>query len=303
MIFLRPDGNGANRIADLTDLFRGQTAMLLGGAPSLKEQDIDSLNQRGILTVAMNNAAVHFRPTIWISSDRPECYEPQILLDPNILKMAPIGHAGVQLGKEYGGLRYLSMPNIFFYAQTPGVDWSEYLDERNGVPWYNNTLMSSIHILYQLGIRKIILGGSDFGGSPDGDMYAHETNLGDLQEKWNISLYNSLVDELRILKSYFESKRLKFMDCSKYSRLTDTYKHLTMEEAVAECLKRFPDQMLDSTLLPHCSKFAKMDIKKAIAGWPGNAENKTATNSKLSEVVVTKNNDAVKHKKKLHTLT
>lgn len=272
MILLRPVQKGQNRLADLTGLFAGQTALLVGGAPSLKEQPLELLEQRGVLTMAMNNAAIHFQPDMWISSDRPECYEPRILLDPKIMKFAPIGHADTQLGPEYMGMRYAAMPNMFFYVQEMHVPWEEYLETRKGIPWYNNTLMSAIHLLYQLGIRTIILGGSDFGFSPKGDMYAHSTNLGDLQRKWNIDLYNSIVEELRILKAYFEARGLTFMDCSKNSRLVHTYRHLTMEEAVAICLKRFPSEMLDPALLPHCSKFTGMDIKKAIAGWPGHAQ-------------------------------
>lgn len=271
MILLRPTRKGQNRLADLTGLFDGQTAMLIGGAPSLKEQPVQLMEQRGVLTMAMNNAAIHFQPDMWVSSDRPECYEPRILLDPKIMKFAPIGHADTQLGPEYLSYRYADMPNMFFYVQELGVPWEEYLEPRKGVPWYNNTLMSAIHILYQLGIKTIILGGSDFGFSKQGDMYAHKTDLSDLQRKWNIDLYNSIVEELRILKAYFESKGLTFMDCSKNGRLVHTYTHLTMEEAVAVCLKRFPSEMLDPALLPHCSKFTGMDIKKAIAGWPGHA--------------------------------
>lgn len=267
MILLRSTRKGQHRLADLSDLFAGQTALLVGGAPSLKEQPLHLLEQRGVLTAAMNNAAIHFRPDLWISSDHPECYEPQILMDPKIMKFAPVGHADIQLGPAYGNMRYADMPNMFLYIQDNLIPMDAYLDDHKGVPWYMNTLLSSIHILYQLGIRTIILGGSDFSCSPLNAMYAHATALDDLQRKWNMDLYNHLVDELCTLKPYFESKRLLLMDCSKNSRLSHTYKHLTMEEAVAVCLRQFPKEMVDPKTLPHCSKFANMDLKKAVAGW------------------------------------
>jgi hypothetical protein len=283
MILLRPVKRSQYRMADLTDLFAGQAALLMGGAPSLKQQPLGLLQQRGVLTVAMNNAAVHFQPDLWISSDRPECYEPQILLDPKIMKMAPVGHADIQLDARYGSYRYANMPNMFFYTQEDKVPWDEFLEPRRGVPWYQNTLMSAIHILYQLGIRTIILGGSDFGYSPLGDMYAHTTKLGALERKWNLDLYNSLVEELRTLQRYFATKKLQFMDCSKYSRLKQTYPHISMEEAVALCRRTFPEQPMDTAELPHCSKFASMDIKKAIAGWPGHGTPGPAITDKLPE--------------------
>ena len=269
MIFIRTHKEKLQRYADLEDLFAGQTAFLMGGAPSIKEQPLELLQKRGVLTAAMNNAAIHFQPDIWISSDRPECYEPQILLDPKIMKFAPIAHADARLDGPYKGRRYGNMPNMFFYKQAADVPWEQFLDKHTGVPWYNNTLMSAIHILYRLGIKTIILGGSDFGFKADGPQYAHDAKLGDLQQKWNTDLYDSLVEELRILSKYFETMGITFMDCSVNSRLAQTYQKLSMEEAVVKCLTTFPESMVDPSTLPHCSKFAPKNIKELVAQWPG----------------------------------
>lgn len=124
--------------------------------------------------------------------------------------------------------------------------------------------MTAIHVLYQMGVTTIILGGSDFGGSGE-RMYAHETDLGDLQKKWNQKLYDNLASELRTLKPYFEKMNLKFYDCSAHSRLSQTYKHLTLEEAVSMCLEKFPKAQVDPKTLPHCSAFAPDRIKELVA--------------------------------------
>ena len=215
--------------------------------------------------MAINNAALHFRPTLWVSGDRPECYDPSILCDGTIMKFAPSIYSEL----EVNGVAYRKMPNIYFYIQEDGIPWDEYLSPRQGVPWYSNTLFVGIHILYQLGFRRIILAGSDFGYSKNGDMYAHQVKLGDLEKKWNMDLYNSLVRELRMLKPVMEKYELTFMDCSKYSRLSQTYKHITMEEAVDLCLEDCPKTCKDPAELPHCSKFASESIQKRIAQWPG----------------------------------
>jgi hypothetical protein len=265
MILVHYEPNGGRRPVDLSNIFSGRTALLVGGAPSLKEQPVELLNKRGVLTMAMNNAAIHFQPMLWSSSDRPECYEPQILHDPKIMKFGSGAHAEVTVE----GKQYRHMPNMYFYMPTDNVPWSEFLANRNGVPWYNNTLFVSIYNLYHMGVRRIILAGSDFGYSSKGDMYAHKTELGSLERKWNMDLYNSQVRELRMLRPIFENSGLTLMDCSKNSRLSQTYEHISLEKAVALALEDFPEKMTDPAKLPHCSKFAPESIQKRIANWPG----------------------------------
>jgi hypothetical protein len=241
--------------------------MLVGGAPSLREQPIELLSQRGVITMAMNNAAVHFRPTMWVSGDRPQCYDPQIIMDPTILKFAPAAQAKVDI--EEIKRKYYNMPNILFYMQQDNVTWDEYLAQRNTVPWYNNTLFVGIHILYQLGVRRIILAGSDFGFGDTGRMYAHDTELGSMEQKWNLDLYNSQVRELRLLKPVFERAGLTLMDSSKNSRVSQVYDQISLEQAVELCLEKFPPKPKDPKELPHCSKFAPESIQDRIAKWPG----------------------------------
>jgi len=275
MILVHFDPAGGRRITDLQNIYYRRTAMLVGGAPSLREQPIQMLNKRGVLTMAMNNAATHFQPTLWSSGDIPECYEPQILLDPKIIKFAPLVHAEYELL----GRKYKFMPSIYFYMQEANVPWDEFLSNRPSVPWYNNTLFVSLHVLYQLGVRRIILAGSDFGfakpddsqyDKKDGDMYAHKTELGSLERKWNLDLYNSQVRELRMLKPVLDRYGLTLMDSSKNSRIKQVYEHITLEKAIKLCLDDFPKNPVDPATLPHCSKFAPVPIQKNIAEWPGN---------------------------------
>jgi hypothetical protein len=204
---------------------------------------------------------------MWVSGDKPQCYDPQILMDPTILKFAPAAHAQTKI--EDIKRRYRDIPNVLFYMQQGEVPWDEYLAQRNTVPWYSNTLFVGIHILYRLGFRRIILGGSDFGFGSDGRMYAHDTTLGSMEQKWNLDLYNSLVRELRLLKPVFEKAGLTLMDSSKNSRIAQTYEHISLEHAVDLCRKDFPQDCKDPKDLPHCSKFAPESIQQRIAKWPG----------------------------------
>ena len=273
MILVRYTSEGLRRVTDLRNIYNGRTAFLVGGAPSLLEQPIHLLEQRGVLSMAMNNAAQHVRSTMWCCGDHPECFQPAILYDPTILKIAPTCYAETPT-KYCGDKKFREFPNTFFYIQEAGLPWDEFFADRAVVPWYNNTMFVSIHVLYALGIRRIILAGSDFGFGKNGEMYAHATKFGSLERKWNLNLYNNLVKELRLMKPIFDGAGLQLYDSSKNSRLGSVYPRISMEDGVKLCLEDFPSFM-DSAELPHCSKFAPTNIKDAIAGWPGHKESMT----------------------------
>ena len=266
MILINQNKSGHRKLVDLTDMYEGKTAFLVGGAPSLKEQPLNLLANRGVVTMAINNAALHFRPTMWCSCDHPECYEPRILLDPGIMKFANMAHIDDIIGHGHE-IKFSDVPNILMYLPEDKVPSDEFLAPRKTVPWYNNTLFVAIHILYMLGFRRIILSGSDL--SCGNGMYAHATDLGSPEKKWNQDLYDSLVFELRRMKPIFDTAGLSLYDCSVNSRLASVYPKITMAEAVDLCCEGFPQQDVPSNQLPHCSKFAPVSIQEKIASWKG----------------------------------
>ena len=268
MILIHYTPDGLKRTTELRDIFHDETAVLIGGAPSLKEQPYHLLERRGVLTMAMNNAATLVRPTLFVCGDHPDCYDPTILLDPTIMKFGPMSWAETETKTFITGRKFYTFPNMYFYMQAAKVPWDEYLADRAEVPWYNNTILAGIHILYILGVRRIILAGSDFMFGKTSD-YAHGQILGSLEKKWNLDLYNHLVKELRTLRPVFDKAGLELMDCSKNSRLSQVYQHIDLETAVKLATKEFPSATVPSNLLPHCSKFAPRGIKEAIAEWPG----------------------------------
>ena len=266
MIVVRKTKQGA-RVLDVTDMQAGATAILLGGAKSLATQNLDVLRVPGVLVMAMNNAAVHLHPTMWIGVDRPECYDPKILLDPTILKFGNLAHADVMLGAEYGGRMFHEMPNTVFYSVEANVPLNEVLNQRHNVPWYENTLFTAIFTLYSMGVRTIILAGSDFTIAGT-DAYAHDTTLTPEQLKWNSDLYEGQVLRLRMLKPIFDNAGLKLLDCSAASRLGEVYPHISIEEAASLCLAGLPSSYSTITL-PHCSVFAPQKIRDTVTQWKG----------------------------------
>lgn len=271
MILTRFLPNNLQQTVDLRGLYRGRTAVLLGGAPSLMEQPYQLLEQRGVLVLAMNNAARHVRPALFCGADNPNCYDPQILQDPCIMKFGNIQWAKTKVDMHGDGRAYWEYPGMLFWRPKSNPPWDELFVDISDVPWYRNTLLVSIHILYNMGVRRIILAGSDFMSGAQGD-YAHGQELGTLEKRWNLQLYNNLVRELRLLKPIFEANGLELLDSSKNSRLAPVYQHIDLQAAVALCLSDFPAEPLAAKLLPHCSRFATRKLKDIVAGWPGHEQ-------------------------------
>lgn len=274
MILLTGEGRGLDRIVHLDNAFRGATIILMGGAPTIEDLPLGMLQERGVVSGAINNAARHFRPTLWFSGDHPGSFEPQIVEDPGIMKFAPHPHANTKVR----GRPYAERANLYFYVQDRSVPLGEFLSMRRDVPWYYNTLFVSLHILCSLGFKRIILGGSDFEPG-DAKMYAHETNLNEREWEMNKRLYTKLTDDLKLCAPVFAKRGVEFMDCSVKSKLKDTYRYVSFEEAVQLCCEGFPPDMIDGKKLPHGTRFASKEMREKLklsGTTPDQMENKEA---------------------------
>src|SRR5262245_955195 len=81
-------GRGGQAVR-LHEMYAGQAAFLVCSGPSLADYDLGRLNERGILTMAVNNAASLVRPNLWVSVDDPRNFLEAIWRDPGILKFVP----------------------------------------------------------------------------------------------------------------------------------------------------------------------------------------------------------------------
>jgi hypothetical protein len=256
LITFTPEGQ--QRMCNLAGIFKCRTAFLIGGAPTLEKQPLYLLEQRGVLSAAMNNAARHFRPTLWFSADHPGSFEPQILFDPNIMKIAPAGHSSTVIND----VAYKDVPNIYFYISKADVPVGQMFAPHVQTPWYRNTLLVSIVMLHHLGVRRIILGGSDFGFS--GKVYAHDDGLLPHERALNERLYKSQVYDLKRLRPAMEEAGIEMLDCSYASKMDGTYPVISMEEAVELALEDFPPEMVDPKTLPHGTRFANAEMKQEL---------------------------------------
>lgn len=254
MIFRSFDSAGNAHVIDAKGLFHGvPAAFLVGGAPSLREQYPSMLERRGVVTFAMNNVGSLFRPTCMVASDEPACFDRRLLLDPTIMKFL----WGTYRDKAIAGtgLTVSSLPNCWLYDAVVRRRDSSLLADTNYLDWKRNTFFLGISVMYHLGIRTIILAGSDFGPDDRGRDYSAGATLSEREKQWNNLLYKYEIADMVRLKPVFDSYGLTILDSSAHSKISEPagpYRRISLQEGVDLCLKGFPSS--HDTDLPHVSR-------------------------------------------------
>jgi len=255
MVFFTFDRDDSAHMCDLTGMFAGGSAMLVGGSPTLRDHDLSILEQRGLVTFAMNNTGALFRPTCMTCCDNPRCFDLSILKDPTVMKFGLLGHAKAKVRQD-SETRFQDLPNMFFYPSHDESRDSAFATQRYTLDWKRNTMFVSIEIMISLGIRTIVLAGSDFGSSNNRD-YAHGSTLDDREKIWNATLYKYEAFDLRKLKTRFDDLGVEFIDASDRSKISGSmgpYRHMTLEEGVKYCLRDYDPAPAAPGSLPHCSR-------------------------------------------------
>lgn len=245
MIFRTYDQGGNLHVADLRGLYHGaKAAFLVGGAPSLREQPYRLLEQRGVLTFAMNNVGGLFRPTCMVASDEMACFDRRLLLDPTIQKFLWMAHSDKPFRMPDGSEgRLRDIPNAFLYDAVLRRRDSSLLSDTNYLDWKRNTFFLGISVMYHLGIRTIVLAGSDFGPDDRGRDYSAGSSLTSKEKAWNEILYKYEAADMLRLKGVFDSYGLRILDSSAHSKLcppAGPYERISLEDGVSLCLEGFP---------------------------------------------------------------
>ena len=184
-IFLRAD----KKVIDIVDLFHGQTAFIIGGGKSFQEIDQSQLQQAGILTMALNNSAHKFRPTMWTGQDPQYRFMPSIWDDPSIMKFSLLDYRFRRHwdsdSDAYANHDIRSHPNMFFHRRHSNFKAEKWIDE-DRVVWgtprdlpegghgARSVLVAGLHILYFLGFHKVFLVGVDFKMTADSKYWFDE---------------------------------------------------------------------------------------------------------------------------------
>lgn len=241
--------------AYLENQYRSRSAFLACSGPSLLTHDLQQLQQRGIVTMAVNNAAKIVRPQLWCCADPPYRFARTIWEDPTITKFLPIEQITetVELSpsntSEFAsGPTVSQMPNVFGYIrnlnfsretwlQEPSVNYG--LNEGDSDPLghegVRSVLLVALKLLYHLGFRRVYLIGCDFRMAAGRSNYAFNQETDQKYIEKNCRSYEVLNDRLQYLRPTFEEHNYQVFNCTPESGLT-AFPFMEYEQAVSESL-------------------------------------------------------------------
>ncbi len=246
----------------LGDMYRGHAAFLVCGGPSLTWHDLNLLNRRGIVTMAVNNAAAIVRPNLWCSVDDPGNFADAIWYDPGIVKFVPLCHlektftvrdAGGQLVDS--SQKVGDMPAVFGFRRNEAFVAEQFLTEdtfnwgnhgdrvdAHGNKGSRSVMYIAIRLLYYLGMRTVYLLGCDFRMNLDTQNYAFEQDRSRASVMNNNASYVIMNSRFEVLKPYFEKVGLRVFNCTPNSGLR-VFPSLTYEQAVDEATAKIPTKV------------------------------------------------------------
>jgi len=210
------------------DTFRGRSAFLLLGGPSLTQYNLEFLKQPGVLTMSVNNAFDTHRTNLWICSDEPIRFKKKIWLDPTVTKFAPLMHAEDQIYDDVSDqllpIKVGDCPNVWFYRRNEHFKPDQFLFE-DTFNWGNtsdlgggrSTFPIALRMLFFLGVRTVFLLGCDF--YMDEDYLYHYDDGREVDIAGNNTTYELMEERFGQLKNIFDRHRFRVVNCNKDSHL------------------------------------------------------------------------------------
>lgn len=268
----------------LGDIYRGRSAFLVCGGPSLKQIDLSLLNQRGILTYTLNNAVSVVRSQLWSCVDDPGHFVDVMWRDPAIMKLIPLDHMDKRFNvrDERGTLvpskeTVGEMPNVLGFRRNENFVAEQYLWEST-VNWGNHSewkdadgftgarsiMLAAVRILYYLGVRTVYLLGCDFKMEVGQQNYAFDQDRSPGSVRGNNYTYMVLNKRFDRLKPIFDEEGYQVFNCTPNSGLK-AFPYKDYQAAVAEATASMPKQIVTAGMYDASAnrkKQQKMDVER-----------------------------------------
>ena len=219
--------NAVGETVHLRNHFKGRSVFLLCGGPSLAGFDLKQLDQPGIVTMAINNAAALHRPTMWIGSDEAHHFLMSIFTDPRIMKFFPWARRREQL---YDSTRQAFVdtsvercPNVWGMHLASRYDAArpaEWLSGSN-ICWgdHPTTMAAAMRVLFDLGFSRVFLAGCDWHMTA-AKPYAFDQDKGEGPARQNNDKYAVWDRRFTELRPVLEEKSFHVYNCTSGSQMT-----------------------------------------------------------------------------------
>lgn len=245
----------AGTAVTLENLYHGASAFLICSGPSLTTHDLSPLQNRGVLTLAVNNAAAVVRPQWWCSVDDPGNFCSAIWRDPGILKFVPADHflkpiyvrnaagelvSGAETVAEQPGVLGFRRNETFdpeTWLTSETFNWGMRSDrvDSEGNKGSRSVMYVALRLLHHLGIRQVYLLGCDFRMESGRANYAFEQERSRSSVRGNNSSYRILNQRFSLLKPKFDEAGFHVVNCTPNSGLT-VFPYVPYEAALQRVL-------------------------------------------------------------------
>lgn len=250
----------SGRIGGFAGLYYGADLYLLLGGPSTKELELDNLNKRGVVSMAVNNAALTHRTNLFICGDPPKKFHDAIWRDPGIVCFCPknklwnemfekrkdgrIGVANEQIHFQPGVVGYerndCFNPESFLTEPTVSFGNSKKYD--NEWPPVLSTMFSALKVAWWLGFFRVYLLGCDWKWDYHKSPYSFETTRAVNVYASNNHSYSKMAPMLRALKPVFDAANFEVYNCNPESLLT-VFPHVPFDKAIESTVSKIPTDL------------------------------------------------------------
>ena len=221
---------------DLDGSFSNAPAcFLVGGSPKLNEVDLEAFNYPGVLSMAMNNVATKFKPTMWLGADKAQGYSPSILLDPTFMKFTYISRVDCKVNDA----EWKDLPNTYFIGSDDKMRADRFFEPHRDFIWWKNVFMLSLQVLYRLGFRKVFTVGCEFRINQK-YQYAYDTAMSDKQINYNQRTYSMVVDQLKSIQPHAKKVGFEVISCTPDSKINDFVPYLDFDKAIKYVTEQIP---------------------------------------------------------------
>jgi hypothetical protein len=238
-------------------LYYGADLYLLLGGPSVGTLDLTKLDQRGIVSMAVNNAALTYRTNLFICGDPPRKFHDAIWRDPGITCFLPRAkmwnemyerRASGRIDTAHEQIQF--QPGVVGYDRNTNFDPERFLTEptvsfgnskkhKNNWPPVLSTMFSALKMAWWLGFFRVYLLGCDWHWDYHKTPYSFEMKRAVNVYASNNSSYAKMVPMMEALKPVFDDANFEVYNCNPESKLT-TFPHVPFESAIKSSASRIP---------------------------------------------------------------